>query len=196
MAITATTSTRKLVPAGNYFAAVVGIYDIGTQPSDKYEPTHQVIFSFELHKKKGVCKDGEGRALLFNRYFSLKLGINKQTKKPSALREAVEALIGRSLTAEEALGFDVTQLLDRTCRLTVAHSEDGASDMIKAFTPMDDDDPKIGIETDSMVYELDPSGEIPSSVPEWIQKTIHKSNEWTKANKSNGNGNGEDKAPF
>jgi hypothetical protein len=179
MAITATTNSRKLVPAGNYFAAVVGIYDIGTQPSDKFEPSHQIIVSFELHKKKGVCRDDENRPLLYNKYFSLKLGINKQTKQPSQLRQAVEALLGRSLTADEAKGYDVTKLLDTTCRMTVGHDEDGTTDLIKSYAPMDEDDPEISIETSGVVYELDPSKEIPAEVPEWICKTIQKAKEWT-----------------
>jgi hypothetical protein len=44
---------RKPVPVGNYFGAVVGVYDLGTQPSDRYEATHKVVISFELHRKKG-----------------------------------------------------------------------------------------------------------------------------------------------
>lgn len=185
MAITATANTRKLVPPGTYFAAVVGIFDIGTQPSDKYEASNQIILSFELHKKKGVCLNDDEKPLLFNRYYSLKLGINKQTKQPSALRQAVEAILGRGLTADEAKAYDVTQMLDGVCRIVVAH--DDGKDYIKSYAPLDDDDPKISPQTDGVVYELDASNPFPDVVPEWIQKTAMKSVEWTKAQgKANG----------
>jgi hypothetical protein len=183
MALTASTNTRTLVPTGNYFAAVIGVYDIGTQPSDKYEPSHQIIVSFELHKKKGVVLDRDGNPMQFNRFMGLGLGINKTTKQPSHLRQICEAILRRNLTPDETRGFDVLTLVGKTCRLTINHTEDGTKEL-PVYAPMDEDDPELDIENRPATYELDPAKEVPDTVPEWVGKFVQKSLEWTKASKS------------
>ena len=182
MAITAST-TKTLIPVGNYLSAVVGIYDIGTQPSDQYEPSHQIIISFELHKKKGPVLDRDGNPTLFNRFVGLGLGINNKTKKPSHLRQIIEAILGRGMTPEETRSFDVTAVLGKSLRISITHAEDGSKE-IPVYSQMDEDDPKIDIQSNEVVYELDASKPIPSSVPEWVTKFIQKSIEWGKASKS------------
>ncbi len=178
MAITASAGNRKLVPTGNYFASVVGVYDIGTQPSDKYGPSHQIIVSFELHKKKGVCLNDDGKPMIYNKYFGLGLGINRATKKPSILRQCLEAILNRGLNAEETKGYDVALMAGKSVRLTIVHDEEGR-DQISGFAPMDEDDPAINAESTEVVYELAPGQPIPAFIPEWIQKTIQKSTEFS-----------------
>lgn len=187
MAITATSKgeAREFVPEGNYFGVCVGVFDLGTQPSEKYSPTHKVILQFELHKKKGVCRDRNNKPLLISGFFPLSFGKRKDGTK-AKLRQAVEGILGRSFSDAEAKeGYDITELIDRACRLKVAHERDEKGnttfDFIETFMPLDDDDPEIRPESDGVVYELDPASEIPDSVPEWIRKQVHKSEEWTKA---------------
>lgn len=170
---------REPVPAGNYFGVCVGVYDLGTQPGGQYGPRHQVVLQFELHKKKGVCRNKEGKPLTISNFYSLSFG------EKANLRIDVQKILGRSFTDEEAKqGYDVTQLIDRACRLTIEHSkkEDGSTrDQIGAFMPLDEDDPKVTPETDGIVYELNVGEDVSSAVPEWIRKRIEQSAEWVKA---------------
>lgn len=182
MAIVAKQSgeTREPVPAGNYFGVIVGVYDIGTQEGGKFGPKHQIVVQFELHKKKGVCRDKEGQPLRISKFYALAFG------EKSALRPDVERILGRKFTEEEAKeGYDVTQLLEKTCRLVVTHDkkDDGSvRDQIDQITSLDEDDPEITPESDSVVYELDPERGFDDTVPEWIQKMAQRSAEWQKAN--------------
>lgn len=182
MAIKATTNSRKLVPAGNYLVAIVGIYDLGTQPSRDATmgPAHQVMITFELHKRKGICRDDDNRPLLYTRRYALRTGVNKQSKQPSALRQLIEAAIGKGLTADQAKDYDVTQLIDLELRISIGLTEDKSSDMISAYSPIDEDDPQLEVETSSFVYELDPGGDIPKEVPDWIATVIRQCQEWPK----------------
>jgi hypothetical protein len=172
-------ATRKPVPAGNYFGVCVGVYDIGTHSGGKFGPKYQVVLQWELHKKKGVCRNDEGDPLRISSFYNLAFG------EKSTLRKHVEAILGRSFTEQEAKdGYDVTKLLDKACRLTVAHedTENGVRDQISAFMTLDEDDPQIKPVSDSVVYEMDPKKAIPDEVPEWIQKKVQESQEWVAAN--------------
>jgi hypothetical protein len=183
MALTASSKTRKLVPVGNYQGVIVGVYDIGTQPSEKYEPSHQIIVSFELHKRRGPVLDDEGRPVLLNRYLGLGLGINRTTGRPSQTRQVIEACIGRSLTPDEAKSYDVLTLVGKCCQIGVMHTEDGSKE-IPTYTPLDEDDPTPKAQGKACAYEMTPGRVIPDAVPDWIQKTVEKSLEWTRAAKS------------
>lgn len=177
MALTAkqTGETREPIPAGNYFGAIIGVYDLGTQPGGQYGPKHQILLQFELHRKKGVCRDKEGRTLLISKFYSLAFG------PKSELRPDVEAILNRSFTEEEARdGYDVTQLVDCVCRLTIKHEPrkdgKGMRDVISSISPCDEDDPEISPESDSIVYD-DITADYPDGMPEWIQRLASKSAE-------------------
>ena len=213
MAITAKSGgeARQLAPEGNYFGICTGVYDLGTQPSQKYEPTHKVLLEFELHKKKGPAVDKENRPLRVTGFYPLAFGKRKNGEK-AKLRQAVESILGRTFTDEEAKsGYDVTQLAEVCCRLRVTHDsgEDGGNKYeVLSFQPLDEDDPEPKTEANITVYELDPQQEIPSEVPDWIKKMIRKSAEWVKVHgqprdddngkkpaAKNGSGNGKGTKP-
>ena len=170
---------RKPVPAGNYFGVCVGVYDIGTQPGNKFGPKHQVILQFELHRKKGPARDEAGKPLLISKFYNLAFA------DKSTLRHDVESILGRSFTEAEAKrGYDISQLLEVDCRLTVHHAareDGGVRDEIGTFMVCDDEDPKIEPVSDAVVYELTPGKEISDSVPEWVRKKIEACSEWRTA---------------
>lgn len=186
MAITAKQSgeTREPVPAGNYFGVIVGVYDLGTQEGGKFGPKHQVVIQFELHSKKGVKTNKEGKPLLMSKFYNLAFGTKAD------LRADVESILNRAFSEEEAKeGYDVTQLIDQACRLTVKHDkreDNSVSDFINTISPLDDDDPDLHPESDSIVYELDPGKDFADNVPEWIRKKVRLSQEWKETEKTSG----------
>lgn len=177
-----TGDAHKPVPAGNYFGVLIGVFDIGTHASPKYGPQHQVVMQFELHKKKGVARNDAGKPLTISKFYTLSFG------EKSNLRADVERILGRKFTEEEAKkGYDITELIDRACRLTIVHEEsDGKTrDKIDAVTALDEDDPAIKGESDTVVHD-DIDSEPGDDVPEWIANLVRKSAEWSK--KGGGNG--------
>jgi hypothetical protein len=111
--------SREPVPQGTYLAVVVGCYDLGTQQGGKYGPKHQVLLQYELHsKKKGVVRNKEGDPVLISAWYGLTFS------DKSVLRKHTEAILQRSFTAEEAKeGYDVANLVDMGCRVSVLHKD-------------------------------------------------------------------------
>lgn len=176
---------RKPVPAGNYLAVIVGIYDVGTQDGSQYGPKRQVIIQFELHGKKGPRLNEEGKPLLMSNFYNLAFG------EKAGLRKDVEAILNRSFTEEEAReGYDVTQLIDVSCRLTVQHQKrkngEGVVDFISSVTCLDEDDPTPEPQTSTCVYELEMGDRWPEGMPEWVQRKVQKCHEWADLPKSGG----------
>jgi hypothetical protein len=178
---------RKLVPPGNYLGIVTRIYDLGTQTGGLYGPDHQMIVVFELHKRRGPVRDAEGRPVTISGFYSLRLGV----KKPSPLRLLLEALTGRKID-EKSFGVD-DSLLERACRLTIAHEDKGGTmrDVISAITPLDDDDDAPRTESDTFFYEIGPDRSIPDQVPDWAAKMVRRSKEFADG----GGGSVEEPAP-
>jgi hypothetical protein len=165
--------TNAQTPDGKYFAKLIGVYDIGTQPSDRYDPNHQVILQWELHNKKGVIKSSDGKPLNHSQFFTLAFGINRQNKQKAKLRELVENMLGRAFTDDEAKqGYDLFELVGMSSVIKILEGK------ITAISETDEDDPELETEQNEVCYQLDPEEEIPSEVPDWIAKRIRKSHEW------------------
>jgi hypothetical protein len=167
---------REMVPAGSYFGVLAGMYDLGTQASGEYGPKHQFLFVWELHKRKGPARDGQGNVLTINNYYNLVF-----TPKAN-LRCDIEAMLGRAFTAEQAKeGIDIETLLGTPCRIQVVHTEKqdgGTKEKIKTITPLDEDDDRPRPVLPPAYFEIGADRTIPDSVPEWIAKIIRKSKEF------------------
>jgi hypothetical protein len=184
MAITATSSgqARTPVPAGNYFGICIGVYDIGTQES-QFGSKRQVILQFELHKKKGICRNDEGKPITISKFYNLAFN------EKATLRKDVESMLGRKFNDDEArVGYDIAQLLEHPVRLVVENgtkADGSVKDAIKVFMPLDEDDAPPKVESNAVVYELNPDAEIPKTVPEWVAKKVNESKEMGGGSKGN-----------
>lgn len=177
---------RELVPARGYLAVLIGIYDIGTQLGGQYGPDHKVIFEYELHTRKGVCRDIKGNALTITDWLSIRLGVSK----PSPLRMALEALTGRVID-DKSFAVD-DSLLEKGCRIQVTHKVTNGTTraIIASYQSLDDDEDVPEPVSDSYYYEIGADRQIPDRVPKWIHKWILQSREFGgKAPSQGGNGN-------
>jgi hypothetical protein len=173
---------RKPIPAGNYYGVVVGIYDIGTQTGGQYGDKHKVVMQFELHKKKGICRGDDNKPLTTSKFYSLSFGKNNSGVK-SALRNDVESILGRTFSDDEAkAGIDLFDLADKPCRISIKHEAkkngDGVYE-VATITTIDEDDPRLESELDTVLYDMDADGfDFKDEVPPWIQNLVKKSKEW------------------
>lgn len=167
---------RKPIPAGNYFGIICGVYDIGTQTGGQYGPKHQIIVSWELHKKKGAVRNEAGVVQSISNFYGLSFS------ELSSLRKDVESMLGRKFTLPEAKsGYDVEELLGKPCRLQIIHDTkaDGTiRDMIGTIMPLDEDDEVPNAELERVYFEITPDHVIPETVPEWVAKMIRRSQEF------------------
>jgi len=108
----------KIAPTGSHLARLYRIIDLGTQKSEymgKVNMLRKVKFFWELHGDD--LKTEDGKPLIQTRNYTLSLG------EKASLRKDLESWRGKSFTDDELRGFDLTNLLDKWCMITVQHRE-------------------------------------------------------------------------
>lgn len=110
-------NTGEKCPPGLYRAALIGMFDVGNQPGFKPEdsPQHKVVLVWQIDKA-----DSKGRP--FQMFDPVAAFLSSPgAKKKSKFAERVEALIGATLTDEQArAGVDDSMLLGRSVQVFVA----------------------------------------------------------------------------
>jgi len=120
MSITATTSNKEFqqAPKGNHIARIFSIVHEGVIPTTYMgEPkmTDTVRIGFELPNES--MEDGRP----FSVYQEYTLSMHEKAK----LRHLVEGILGQGLLDQDALSFEVTDLMGRVCMLNVIHNDKG-----------------------------------------------------------------------
>jgi len=109
------------VEPGTYPARCISIIDLGTQRGEyQGKPTvrRQVMLVWELPTETVETKDGE-KPMTVSKFYTVSLS------EKSNLRPDLEAWRGRAFTDEELLGFDLNNVLDKPCMVSVKHNEKG-----------------------------------------------------------------------
>ena len=106
----------KIAPVGSHLARLYRIIDLGTQTTEYMGQTkmlRKVKFFWELHGDD--LKTDDGKPLIQTRNYTLSLG------DKASLRKDLESWRGKSFTEDELRGFDITNLLDKWCMVTIQH---------------------------------------------------------------------------
>ena len=125
MALYAKTATNTFAPCpeGTYQATLTEIVDLGLQQSVGFDAKPRLRLVYEVEETNPKT----GKPYRVSEFVTNSLFKNKH--KTSKLRERVETLLGRDLTAKEVEpeGFDLETLLGTEATLTIYHkeSEDG-----------------------------------------------------------------------
>ena len=136
MIVTGSTTQKKefkIAPVGSHLARLYRIIDLGTQTSEYMGQTkmlRKVKFFWELHGD-GLQTD-DGKPLIQTRNYT------KSLNEKASLRKDLEAWRGKPFTEDELRGFNLHNLLDKWCMVTVQHRESG-NDVYadaKAVTPV------------------------------------------------------------
>jgi len=160
------------IPEGAYQGILVGVYDLGTQTSEKYQNEAQkVAFIWELPEVDTA----------FDAPVTLCKIYTNSLHEKATLRSHVEAILGRSLSDSEAeKGVELNQLLGANAQLYVVQTEsNGRTRMnIRNVTPLMPKTKKLKSYSEHVYYELNPAQDIPPVTPKWIESLIMKSKEW------------------
>lgn len=114
-------TNRIIAPQGTHSARVIGLIQIGTvlnewQGEEKW--LEKIRLTWELPEELHVFKEGEDKKpLVISQEYTHSMGLK------SNLRPIVEGIVGVALQDEEAYGFDLEQLLNLPCLITVVHGE-------------------------------------------------------------------------
>ena len=119
MIVTGTTTEKrefKVAPVGSHLARLYRIIHLGTQKSEymgQVKMLNKVKFFWELHGDD--LKTDDGKPLIQTRNYTLSLG------DKASLRKDLESWRGKSFTDDELRGFDLRNLLDKWCMVTIQH---------------------------------------------------------------------------
>lgn len=176
------------IEAGVHLAVCYGVYDLGTHHDDIYDKDqHKIVILWEVPDSRiEIERDGIRKDLpraISSRY-TLSLG------EKARLRKDLESWRGRPFTAQELEGFDLRNILGKSCQLNIVHnvSKDGAKTFanIAAIMGLPKGVHPLSLENEMQWYSMEEGQSIPETTPEWIRTLIGKSNEVVAANQTHG----------
>lgn len=158
------------VPAGTHPAWCYGVIDIGHQESvyqGKANTRQQVILLFEIPGET-VIINGDKAPMIMSAFYTASIS------KKARLREDLESWRGKAFTAEEMNGFDLKNVVGKSCTLSVFHNENekarikGIGAAMKGVTIP-------SMHNDPLWFDIDVHGihsEEYERVPDWIKEII------------------------
>jgi len=168
---------RENPPQGTQCARLIHIIDLGTQETEFQgvkKEKRQVRLTWELVD----AQMSDGRNFVIGKTFNASL-------YKSGLLDTIESMTGKQIEFEPDGSFDMGQLLDKPCMLTVVHATKGDKTYanIGAVSPMPtikgklvDADPS----TNHLInFSLNPfDQDVWDMVPKWVQAIVEKSPEY------------------
>jgi len=171
---------KILVPAGTHLGVLYSIIDLGTQITEfngEKKPKRRIRLTWELPKKRAEF-DGRSKPLVVSR----EMGFSMFSS--ASLRKVTEAIIGKSLSDQEANDFDVSKLVAGGCLVSIAHTkgQDGNTYAgISSIAPLMDGMEVPDAENPVVVFSLDDDAKTVEKAfacfPSWLQEKISKSPE-------------------
>lgn len=167
------------IPGGTYQAVCYSVIDLGTQYNETFKKfLPKIVITWEIPSVRiEYEKDGqpaEGPRVISRTYTNI-------LHEKSNLYQDLVNWRGKSFTAEEAEGFDVSQILGANCVLTVINTEKngktyanvgGVSKLMQGMK-------SILSENEMVKYDIDDGIEaIPETVPDWVRDIIKKCKEF------------------
>jgi hypothetical protein len=182
-----TGGTFETAPAGMHLARCYQIIDLGTQRTTydgtiKFLP--QLRLGWELH-----VVDENGKPVLMNdgRPFSIYKPYTNSLNEKSTLRKHLQSWRGKPFTQKEIDGFDMKNILDTWCMLTVIHktSEKGGKYAnIDTVTQLPVVVKQAGmpkaVNACQMFSLSDPDMDVFNSLSEKLKASIMATNEWSR----------------
>ena len=163
------------VPAGQYLAVCVGVYDLGEQYSEKYKNySPKLMISFDI---PSVTIEVEGK--MEPRQLSREFTIT--TKNNSKLREFISSWNGTQYSDEAFGEFDPLTQVGKPAMINVLLNETGEYANINTIMPLFPGLPAPTTTTPLRVWDMDKwDDKAFEDLPAWVQEKIKKSSEYQK----------------
>lgn len=165
------------IPEDLHLAVCYGIWDIGTQFSERWEKSvHKVVIVWEIPGCRGEFeRDGHIKDL--PRAISKRYRISLHKK--ADLRKDLESWRGKKFTDEELKGFDLKKLLGVPCQIQVLHNkvDEKVYANIAAITKAPTGT-KLIAENPLTFFSFEEGGDMPTGTPEWIMDLIRHAEEY------------------
>ena len=181
---------REIVPAGTHIARCYSMIHIGTvewEWQGEIKESNKVKIAFELPNE---MRDfgGEEKPMVISKEYTISL------HEKSNLRRDLETWRGKEFTTKELSSFDITNLLEKCCNISIVHKMSkggkqfanigGISALAKGVECPEQFNPTFVFN-----YEDNFNEEWLDGQPEWIQEQIKSTPEYkNKTNKTKENG--------
>ena len=167
-----------ILEAGVYIGTVVSLVDIGEQYSEKYgNYTRNVIISWEL---AGVTVEinGETKPRIISKEY------NMSFNEKAHLRKDLESFRGRKFNNDELSGFDLRNILNKSCQLQIINLTKGDKVFanIGAIMSLSKGTPAPTILSTITFIDLDDKDSVKQidTLPKWIADKIKNSKTYEK----------------
>ncbi len=166
--------TSEPVSQGTHVARCTRVIDLGTQHDRFYgKDIHKVMLCFEV-ADEFIEKDGKQLPKMLSRNYTVSL------HEKATLRKTLEAWRGKVFTEQELAGFDVANILNAPCMISVVQEtkEGKTYGNINAIMNLLKGVPCPEAVSDLIKYEIsDGRGGAFDKLPEWVQTKIIASKE-------------------
>jgi len=169
------------IEAGVHLAVCYGIYDLGTHHDDIYgKDKHQIVILWEVPDTR-IEVEREGKRVNLPRAISSKYTLSLGEK--ARLRKDLESWRGRPFNVDELEGFDLRNVLGKSCQLSIVHitKNDRTFAGISAIMGLPRGMKPVAPENEPQWFSMEEGIVIPASTPDWIKDLIAKSAEYVKA---------------
>lgn len=163
------------VPAGQYLAVCVGVFDLGEQYSEKFKNySPKIMITFDVPAVT-VEVDGKQEPRQLSREFTI------SGKNNSKLREFITAWNGTQYSDEAFGEFDPLTQIGKPAMLSVVLNETGEYANINAIMPLFPGLPTPQTSTKLKIWDMDAWDDKGfEELPSWVQEKIKKSTQYQK----------------
>ena len=163
------------VPAGQYLAVCVGVFDLGEQFSEKFKKySPKIIITFDLPAIT-IEVDGKQEPRQLSREFTI------SGKNNSKLRSFISSWNGVQYSDEAFGEFDPLTQIGKPAMINVILNETGDYSNIDTIMPLFPGLPAPTTETKLQTWDMDHWDDNAfSDLPEWVQEKIKKSSQYQK----------------
>ena len=163
------------VPAGQYLAVCVGVYDLGEQFSEKYKNySPKLMISFDIPSVT-IEVDGKQEPRQLSREFTI------SGKNNSNLRAFISSWNGMQYSDEAFGEFDPLAQVGKPAMINVLLNETGEYANIDTIMPLFPGLPAPTTVTPLRVWDMDKwDDKVFEQLPGWVQDKIKKSTQYQK----------------
>jgi hypothetical protein len=167
------------VAEGVHNAVCYSVVDLGHHLDEKFgKRNHNVLITWEITGER-IEIEKDGVKLNLPRAISKKYTLSLNEK--ANLRKDLQTWRGRVFTEQELQGFDIKNLVGKSCMIQVIHNKSGDKTYanIAAIMPLMKGVAPLTPENPLVFYSMqDHRDQIPEKVPEWVRDIIKTSDEW------------------
>jgi hypothetical protein len=167
------------VAEGVHNAVCYSVVDLGHHLDEKFgKRNHNVLITWEITGER-IEIEKDGVKLNLPRAISKKYTLSLNEK--ANLRKDLQTWRGRGFTEQELQGFDIKNLVGKSCMIQVIHNKSGDKTYanIAAIMPLMKGVAPLTPENPLVFYSMqDHRDQIPEKVPEWVRDIIKTSDEW------------------